>query len=548
MTGFRNYGGNVGALTIPGQSYVAGSVNTRRNVLCLGCDGDVGSLNQPTNGDACQRYGFTIPSTAGAPVQRFRFRLRNANNAASTTVSGTVNLGAIAIGTPNSSAEQAWLGDFTGVPTTVVAAPGLTELGTTEYVSPWIYPTTFALTPGKFYGLTYGFTLTGTAATANAGYQPGWSWSGTGSAAAALLAAAPGTTPTPYQNWLDLRMEYEFAGTYEIGLVVGASFDNGTLNTITTPQQAVGHMGPDSAWHSQAALRLGHHSMNSAIGGTGCAVNNKPWVTSTALAYKRLLSPESGYTQFASVPDYAIISLVGNDAAGLASQAAWLAGIESILSILAGYGITRVYMTTNSAPYTLNFLNVSTSFMSGKLNTALGTGALSTVSLTAPQYATTPVPGPFGYGGGPPGSIQNWYTATGGPYALYIGTPVQGMGPYGVGAFIPSQGPFTVTASATGTGVLNLTVTGSLTTAAPAGTPVLTQAEWLRQQFNNVTRSLLPGIQSVIDFAADIDSQFYFPHTLPRPEFYNNSGDAHPTNNGMYTLMASRFVNGIVGN
>ena len=556
MTGFSNPSNSPSSLIIPGQGYVPSiygpaTANTRRNVMALGGEGDLGTA-APLNGDVCQRYGFTIPSTGGAPITRFRFRLRNSNLKANTNQSGNVTLGAFAIGIPNTP-EAAWAGDFTTAPTTVLAAPGAVNVGTVEYVSPWISPSTFTLTPNKFYGLTYGLTTGGT--SLNFSYTPGWSWAGTGSAAAALAAAAPGTTAQPFLQYLDLRMEYEFAGTAQLGFIIGASFESGYLNTLTTPIAAVGHMGPDNTWSQQAGLRLGHHMMNGGVGGsTATAAAGSPAFASTAnLAWTRFFSPESGNATYASTPDYAVISLVTNDAGAATTQptlAQYQTAILGIITNLQALGIQRIYLCTNPAGYTVSILNVVPTFMSGRLSTQLPVGGFASIALNDPNALATPQTSGFGIYGGPPGAPGNWWNAGGGPWNCYIGLPVVGgQGYSGAGAFIPPIGPITITAAAAAGGVLTLTAAGTILTATQTvGSPVLTGAEFLRQQFNQWIRSLPPGVQSVIDFAADTDSPFYYPSTLPRPDFYNNSGDAHPTNNGMYTLWASRFVNGILGN
>ena len=405
MTGFSNSGGGgsstPGTLTIPGQSYVPAAsgpatTNTRRPVLALGGDGYAGPVT-PTNSDVCQRYGFTLPSTGGASIARFRFRLRNADNLNNTTTAGAVTLGAFAIGTPNVGSENVWAGDFTAVPTTVVAAPGSTELGTSEYVSPWVSPATFALTPNTFYGLTLGFTCSGV--QVNKGQTPGWSWVGTGSAAAALLAAAPGTTPQPYVQYLDLRIEYEFAGTNEIGLFIGDSLCGGYLNLQTGPP-ATGHMGPDNTWPHQAALRLGHHDMNAGVGAalTGAFTAATP---ATNLAWSRFLSPESGQTAFASTPDYLHIALGTNDCLDLGSDPTptFQAGVRTIISRATLLGIPRVYASTAQPATQYSFGGITPCCQAGQLAGTL-----------AGAFTIVPVCAEFGAGVGNPKGTPGYAT------------------------------------------------------------------------------------------------------------------------------------------
>ena len=525
--------------TIPGQSYVPASygpatANTRRNVMAMGGEGDSG-LKTPTNSDVCQRYGFTIPSTGGAPIQRFRFRIRNANLLTNTTQAGAVTLGALAIGTPNSAATNQWNGDFTAAPTVVVPAPGATELGTTEYVSPWVSSSTFALSPNTFYGLTFGFTCAGV--QVNNSLTPGWSWVGTGSAAAALAAAAPGTTAQPYSQYLDVRMEYEFAGTNEVGLFIGNSLTSGWLNTITG-SSGQGHMGTDNTWPQQAALRLGHHAMNGGIGAAGLATGPAPFASVANLAFTRFFAPESGSTAFASLPDYAVIDNVVIDATAQVSLGTYQAAMLSLIARLRTLGIPRIYVATQSTSYTVSIFNATASAMTGRLSTALPLGAFTQIQINAPQSLAIPQQPGFGYNYGPPGTPNNWYNGSGGPYTCYVGTPESA-----------ALGPFTITAAAAAAGVLTLTASGTIVGALQqVGTPVMTGIEYVRHQMNTWIRSLPPGVQSVIDFDADITSQFYYPTCQQRPEYFDNSGDVHPKTAAMYSLMASRFANGILGN
>ena len=627
MTGFSNSGGGgsstPGTLTIPGQSYVPAAYgpatnNTRRGVLTMGGEGDLG-LVTPTNSDVCQRYGFTVPGTGGAPIARFRFRLRNSNLNANTSQAGAITLGAFAIGTPNVASENSWSGDFTAVPTTVVTAPGSTELGSSEYVSPWVSPATFTLTPNTFYGLTLGFTCAGV--QVNQSDTPGWSWVGTGSAAANLLAAAPGTTPQPYVQYLDLRMEYEFAGTNEIGLFIGDSITSGWLNTASG-SVAAGHMGPDNTWPHQAALRLGHHDMNAGVGGGQCSTFTAA-TPATNLAWSRFLAPESGNTVFASAPDYCNVALGLNDSldTGAGTNLAnFQSRFRTIGGLLTALGVTRVYASTATPGYTGPTGASTPSWQAGQLlqqlaggfslvtvgtaapaplpltitaatnasttitATVLGTGGIfpgqiimvqgasggtwaniigkwvvTAVTATTVQFVVSVAPTgsytastgtlyqpnvPAGPGGGfaQPGSALAW-KSTSGVANLFIGTPqnpVTGGGPIAVtlavGGGIGGGNGYPVFMAASGTAT------------APVGTPVLTACEYYRQAINLWLRSVPPGVQSTLDFDADVTTQFYYPSSTGRPEYYNNAGDVHPTTPAMYSLVASRFVNGILGN
>ena len=146
-----------------------------------------------------------------------------------------------------------------------------------------------------------------------------------------------------------------------------------------------------------------------------------------------------------------------------------------------------------------------------------------------------------GLGGGQPGPASSWYPVFSNP-GFVLGTPQAPISP---------AGTVYTTTSATGGGgpggVLQLGFASTSIPAAPAGTPVLTPDEWLRQSFNLWIRQCPPGVQSVIDFEADITYAGFYPATTGRPEYFDNTGNIHPTGPAMYSQMASRFVNGIVG-
>jgi hypothetical protein len=552
-TGTQDQGLSVGGLVIPGQGYLAGTTNGRRNVLAMGGEGDRGTVIPAGSPgpDVCCRYGFTIPSTGGSPVNRFRFRLRNANNLANTTQAGQVTLTAFAIGTP-SAGEAQWNGDFTAAPTPVLAAPGSQEVGSSEWVSPWIYPSTFSLVPNTFYGLSFGFTGPN-GLPCNFSLTPGWTWAGTGSAAAAGGAGVPGTTAQPYTQYLDLRVEYEWNGTNQIGFFVGDSITSGWLNTIGG-LNAIGHMGPDNAWPQMAALRLGHHAMNAGVGGVTAVGPFSSGAPLTQLAWTRFFNPDStgngaNLTGFAAVPDYIAIALGLNDA-----YDSFFPGLPTFqlnyLDIVANaltFGINKAYACTATTGFNVLAGAGVPCFQAGVLTafpanpmTSLSIGPLPFAILTALQYF-----GP-GAGAGQPGAGNAWYGATGGPWHLYIGTP-EAAPSGGAGG-----GPYVISGiTSGGNGVtLVLAISGSpaRTGGTLAGVPVMTGSEWNRRTINAWLRSNPPAIQSVIDFATDIECEYYYPSAVGKPEYYNNAGDIHPTGPAMYGLLASRFVNGIVGN
>lgn len=560
MSGFPRTGlASAPGLIIPGQSYVPGTVNTRRAILALGGEGDnaaTGGTVTPANSDVCQRYGFTIPSCSGAGINRFRLRIRNINALTNTATPGAINFTQpIQIGTPNAVAvgEPQWNADFVASSrVTIIPAPGSVEVGSSEYVSGWISPSTFKLVPGVYYGLTMGYTCSGVGM--NYSRTPGWSFAGTGSAAASNSDARPGTTAQPYTQYMDVRLEYEFNATNEIGFFIGDSITSGWLNTITgLGTTGIGHMGPDNTWPSMAGLRLGHHPMNAGIGAAMLSnVTGKgPFVTNLSQwAWARFLTPVGdplGSGIFACTPDYAVVQLGVNDAADSTGitlsnyQAAWF----TLVGILQGLGIQRIYAVTSSPGYNVSVGAGIVAFQAGNLmaNPASPITGFSIATLPYAGFGGTGIyfTGP-GAGGGQPGPANAWFQATGGPWRCYLGTPNAGFaGPYTISG---------ITSGGGGTWPLVMTISGS--PANPGGytygSPLLTGSEWNRQTFNKWLRTNPPGVQAVIDFDAAVTTPLFYPSCTLRTEYGNNDGDVHPTGPGMYQQNASQFVNGIVGN
>ena len=525
-------GSSPSGLVIPGQSYLAGTVNSRRGVNALSGNGSLGLIS-PTNNDICQRVAMTLPMTP----YRFRVRIRNQNVVLNTYHSGTFQLSGIWMGTPNTGAETAWAGDFTAAPVQVIGADTIDPAANgTEYVSAWITPATYQITANKLVGISMGFTCPGVQLDYDR--TPGWAWQGTGSAAAAGLAPAPGTSAQIYYSYLDVRIEYEYVGTNEIGFFAGDSHGAGYLTVINPPAAPLGHMGPDNRWPDIACQRIGHSAMNAANGGSSAA----SWVAATVPtneAFSRFLSPESGRTAFATAPDYAVIDLGLNDAfynyGNGFSLATFQANIQTLLARLTGLGISRFYICTNMVGWMTNLLNLGGAFASARLSAAV---------LAAATTCTLAVDLGPGYYQGRPGPTQNWWYATGGPYGIYLGTPENPLGgPYAVSN---ATGGYTGTQPGTGApGAITLT-TAALA-AAEINTPVLTLTEYARRQINQWVRNLPPGFTSVMDFDADTTSQAFWPSAIGRNEYWYD-GDAHPSNLGAYMLIASRFVNGILGN
>lgn len=503
-------------LTNPFQKYVVGAspINTRRSTLVLGGDGDSGLQ---TVADHAWRAGFTLPVTP----TRYRFKIANNNCLTNVRNPGVINVSGIWIGKPNVGAEAAWQGDFTVTPKQVVGAVTVDPAANgTEYVSPWI-TNGGEIVINQFQGFSIGAT---TAVQLEGGVSPGLRWATAGSAASAGTAAVPTGALSIYSPLLDIRMEYEFVGSNQIGLFIGTSITNGVKSAqVFTANIPIGHMGPDDAYPIMSGMRNGFCNINGGIGG----VQTATWVNTAGLCWTR-------FDLTTCTPDYAVIDLGINDAAvGLLPLATFQANIRTIIAYLQSLGIYKILICTQSTITNVSVFS-SPAGVGMQLQAAKASGAIGTLVGVGNQITA-----PYGGAalGGPPGNANAWYQGAGGPWACYVELPTSNI----------FEGPFTITNSALAAGVMTLTVTGSLVNNHELGAPVITQAEGLRQIYNNWIRSLAPGANMIVDMARISEWDFCFPPYIGNPRYYGNSGDVHPANAGFYGDVAADIVNSLVG-
>ncbi len=451
----------------------ASPANTRQSTLVISGEGSAGSAT--TWADHCQRFGFQLPST----TTQWRLRIRNNNCLANTTVAGAMSLIGVAIGAIKNS-DLGWSGAFASAPTTIseiVAAtidPG--AIGA-EYVSPWVTSANEQFTAFKQYGISIGINAGATPTTANG--SPNQLGYGAGTSANFAQTAMPGVSFASYLSLLDIRMEYQFVGSNLIGFCIGDSLSAGVLSGGFGGTPKFGLMGPGNKMHEMAGIKSGIHMINGGV----TAFQTSNWITQANLCWSR-------FDLATNPPDFAVILIGSNDAAtGPTGLATYQANIQSIITILNGLGISKVYMLT---------------IPGNRFN-----GTFLTAQAAAAQTAFT----------------ANDNTLSG---FIQIGGPNDGT----------NSELHTVSTGPTGTGPYGYTANSNLTVLHPKGTIVAGLNETARLQYNDWIRQQPPGITA----AWDIDSEMALaPYNGMGHPFYfgdNNPLNAHPNTPSGYMRMS----------
>ena len=581
-----------------GISYVSGAspANTRRSTLSFGAP-----TVAPTSGwqDICSRVSFTLPVTP----TRCRLRITNSSVLAGTTTSQSVAITGVYWGTPAGS-EATWAGDFTATPTTIAGLNTTQDLST-ELVTSWFTPPASAVA-NAFQAISIGYTSANDSKVNIAG-APGWTWhgaTGVGCSTAAGNAAAPGVgTSSPRLLPFDVRMEFEYVGSNEIGLFIGDSLYQGYIASTGTAA-AVGKMGVDDSWPQMAANRMGALAINAGVDGA----KTSDFTSSSSLTWTR-------FDLATCVPDFAAIGLGINEIGNTQYFPDYQSRILTIIANCQTAGIKRIYLTTIS-PYTAPAFFAQAT-QAGILKTAVGPGSLGTVTIVGPVTSTTAQGGVPG--GGNPGIPSDWYQSSasftvancintngsatvttsnnfktaGGGVGVYVGQIVTGTG-IPAGTTVKSvdsttqitlsqnatggsgvtltfnfnscyfdlpasgvmEGPFAITA-ASGTTTLSLTVAGTLVNAHTAGSPVFVGTEGIRQKINDWILSGVPGATGAVDFADISQSQGgpqtvavgnpSVPFSTQNWKFFPAASNSHPQTPALYARWAQAFASSVLG-
>jgi hypothetical protein len=498
---------------------------------CLGGSGAAGLTGSFT--DAVFRTALTLPVTP----TRFRFRIRNSNALGNSAEGAAIPFNGIAIGPPSLAGLTVWGGVFSSAPTTVVG-PFTLDAGATgaETVTPWISNATPYISAYQPFGLSFGFTTAG-GSVVNWDYGPGMCWVDS-SIVGVAAQFANAATPTlgaldKWQQPLDIRIEYEYAGSNPIGLFLGTSLEVGIL---TPTQVTYGLCGPDETWPKMAGLRMGHAVTNGAVDGARTTTYDGAL---SAVAWTRLLDPTYPTLVWPGgcTPDYAVISLGVNDAGSLGLPlATFQANIAAIIANLNALGIYKIIMATPPSLGTGLAYYPTNHGMSGPLGTAIAaSGSVASTKVTINNTAPFANIAGSGGGGGYPGPAADWSGLN-----FYLGMPsTQNL-----------DGPFTCSSAAATAVLLTLTASGTATYAHAVGDAVMGVGEAMRMSYAWWEGQHVLGTLGTFDLAGVVENPVptvLGPSQVNLKYFGPNNGGPHPQDPGWHEKIAAAFTAAVIG-
>jgi lysophospholipase L1-like esterase len=300
------------------------------------------SLGAPRNNNAAgalanwaERIPIRVPRTT------VRWRLRIGNRTLSPTgasasftqqfVLGDVYLGDVGALTADGRPQGTWAAN----PVKVLDGATLKSDGS-DWVSPWV--TDPALQFGPATARQIGITLTASnngngSATTSAHFGFRSTTAGINSVNHTQLTRAGFVGNTLA---LDKRIEYEIVENDPIGLLIGASGDEGYNLTVGLDGGGGYEVLPVwETWAGVHGMRTKTHWVNAAIVGA----TQTPFLDRTALPYTR-------FDLSTTVPDFALLSLGGNSALNGASLASIKSEVATVVSQVQALGIKTIYLAT----------------------------------------------------------------------------------------------------------------------------------------------------------------------------------------------------------
>jgi lysophospholipase L1-like esterase len=189
--------------------------------------------------------GMRLPFELGVDATAFRVHVRNWEFDAEEPLGAPVTVSSIWVGEHLVTGADGMTGQFAGPPTAVGGTANLPAEGA---VTDWVDTDVAELRAGMPYLLSIGFSA---AASSTLATVPGLSWLSVGDGAAATAGdagAAPAVSGA--LSYLDVWIEYEFAGDAPVLLAIGHSL-NAPGNTQTDAHPTRGEL---TAWPQQWAL------------------------------------------------------------------------------------------------------------------------------------------------------------------------------------------------------------------------------------------------------------------------------------------------------
>jgi lysophospholipase L1-like esterase len=307
---------------------------TKRVTMSLGAPRTQNAAGALTNW--AERIPIRVPRTT------VRWRLRVGNHvllptAAPLALTQQFSIGDVYLGTPGAlSTDGRPIGTWASTPTKVLDGALMPANGT-DWVSPWV--TDPALQFGPTTTRQLGITLSGT----NNGNGSGTTSSHYGHRSTTAGINAINASQLNRNNFvgntlaLDKRVEYEFVADDLVGLLIGASGDEGYNLTVGLDGTGGFEVLPvHETWAGVHGLRNKVHWVNASIVGA----TQTPYLDRTALTYTR-------FDMTTTVPDFAVVSLGGNSVlSGAGVLATIKSEIATVVSQVRALGINRIYLAT----------------------------------------------------------------------------------------------------------------------------------------------------------------------------------------------------------
>lgn len=270
--------------------------------------------------DTLVRYPIQLPST----TTRWRLVIRNRNYLLESDYPNAVSFTGFWVG-PHSldAASGAGTGLFAAAPTQALGAFATPADGS-EVTTEWVTSAAAQFVANRPMLLSFGYTM------------PPGSSVGQGSSGCFLQNLAgssalggsmtPGAMTGSYFSMFDIRLEYEATDSFQLVFVIGDSISE-ALNTV--------QFGTPFSWPAQVGRRPGIRTLNGSIAG----VLPSQCVTASDRKWSRWGLAARGVRT-------AIVALGTTAIAGGVTEATLKGETLSIMAVLRGFGIERIYLAT----------------------------------------------------------------------------------------------------------------------------------------------------------------------------------------------------------
>lgn len=275
------------------------------------------------------------------PTKTTRWRIKIANRAllptaAPVALTQQFSVGDIYLGAPGAlSTDGRPTGAWSSAPTKIIDGALMKNDGT-DWVSDWITDPNLQLGPSDIKQI--GFTFSGT----NNGNGSATTSSHYGFRSTAAGINAINHTQLNRNNFVgntlafDKRIEYEFEGTNPVGLLIGASGDEGYHLGVALDGAGGYEVLPNyETWAGVHGQRTKTHWVNAAITGA----TQTPFLSKDYSTFTR-------FDLTTTVPDFAVVSLGGNSVLAGTALTTIKPEVVTVVNQVRALGIKKIYLST----------------------------------------------------------------------------------------------------------------------------------------------------------------------------------------------------------